>query len=189
MRRFITGLAIVLISLPAFSLDIGGISLPDSLKTESGQNLLLNGAGIRNKWFMDLYVGGLYLKEKQADADSIIAAQEPMAIRLHITSDMITSERMTDATREGFEHSTQGNEEPIMKEISTLLDSFKQPIQEGDIFDFVYLPQKGVTIFKNDGLLQHIDTGDDKAFKEALFGIWLCDKPAQKSLKKAMLGQ
>ncbi len=26
-------------------------------------------------------------------------------------------------------------------------------------------------------------------FKKALFGIWLCDKPAQKSLKQEMLGK
>jgi len=26
------------------------------------------------------------------------------------------------------------------------------------------------------------------AFKQALFGIWISDKPVQKSLKKAMLG-
>ena len=48
------------------------------------------------------------------------------------------------------------------------------------------VPGKGVEAYKN-GALASVTKGVE--FKKALFGIWLGDKPAQKSLKKEMLGQ
>jgi hypothetical protein len=63
---------------------------------------------------------------------------------------------------------------------------FQEEITEGDVFDLVYLPGEGVRVLKNG---EHKDTVGDLAFKKALFGIWLSDKPAQKDLKEKMLGQ
>ena len=185
MKKLSTLLAALMMSSAAYSLDIGGISLPDTLKANDTE-LQLNGAGIREKWLLDLYVGGLYLPTKQNDADTILKSAEPMAIRLHIISGMITSKKMTNATVEGFENSTHGNTEPLRTEIDKFLSTFAEPIKEGDIFDFIYTPGTGVKIIKNGTTAQTIDGGD--AFKEALFGIWISDKPAQKSLKKEMLG-
>ena len=50
----------------------------------------------------------------------------------------------------------------------------------------IYTPGSGVAISKNGELK---DTIEGIAFKKALFGIWLSDKPADKKLKKAMLGK
>ncbi|HEX4938642.1 MAG TPA: chalcone isomerase family protein, partial [Candidatus Kapabacteria bacterium] len=47
------------------------------------------------------------------------------------------------------------------------------------------VPNEGVKIFKNNELK---NTVAGQEFKQALFGIWLSDKPAQKSLKDEMLG-
>ena len=53
------------------------------------------------------------------------------------------------------------------------------------MFELVYVPGDGVRVIKNGKLG---DTIGDRAFKEALFGIWLGDEPAQGSLKDDMLG-
>ena len=74
--------------------------MPESLQTGQTQ-LMLNGAGIRTKFFFDIYVGGLYLKEKSQDATAIIEANEPMAIRLHILSSKATSKKMEKADNFG----------------------------------------------------------------------------------------
>lgn len=187
MKKLAITLLTILISSSVWALEIGGIDLPETYETSSKETLKLNGAGIREKWFMDLYVGGLYLKAPQTDAATVLSQDESMAIRLHIISGMITSEKMTNATVEGFENATEGNTKPLEKEIAVFLDTFKATINEGDIFDFVYTPTTGVEIYKNGTLAQTI--ASDLNFKKALFGIWLCDKPAQKSLKKEMLGK
>lgn len=165
--------------------EVAGVTMPDSLK--AGQDsLLLNGAGVRTKFFMDLYVGGLYVKEKGMDPAEIVEADAPMAIKLHIISGLITSDKMEKTTREGFENATGGNTAPIQDEIDTFIAVFKEKIEKGDVYDLIYVPGKGVETYKN-GTYASITTGI--AFKQALFGIWLGDKPAQKSLKEEMLGQ
>ncbi len=131
-------------------------------------------------------MGGLYLKEKSPDSKAIIEADEPMAIRLHIVSSMVTSKKMEKAWREGFEKATGGNIEPIKVQIEELISVFREEIKENDSYDLIYVPGKGVQVSKNS---EFRTTIGGLPFKKALFGIWLSDKPAQKSLKKAMLGE
>jgi len=165
--------------------DIAGIKMPDNLETGKSQ-LILNGAGVRTKFFLDLYVGGLYLMKKNNDPQEIINAEEPMAIRLHIVSSMITSEKMEKATREGFEKATDGNIQAISAQIERFISVFKEKINENDIFDLMYVADRGVQVYKNNEFKSLLE---GLSFKKALFGIWLCDRPAQKSLKEAMLGK
>ena len=184
-RQFVAViLAVLMMTTLAYAVEIGGINMPESLESSQAK-LMLNGAGVREKFFMDLYVGGLYLKEKSQDAQAIVEADEPMAIRLHIISSMITSKKMEKATREGFENATGGNTEAIKVQIEEFISVFKEEIKEGDIYNLIYLPGKGVAVSKNDKSKSIIK---GLPFKQAMFGIWLSDKPAQKSLKKAMLG-
>lgn len=178
--------AFLAFSASATAVEIAGVDMPEEMKTVDSQTLKLNGAGIREKWMMDLYVGALYLKQQESDAVKIINSEDQMAIRLHIVSNLITSEKMTSATLEGLENATNGNMAPIQKEVDTFMATFKEPIKKGDIFDLVYVPGQGVQVFKNTQLKNTIAS---PAFKQALFGIWLSDKPAQKSLKDEMLGK
>jgi len=59
-------------------------------------------------------------------------------------------------------------------------------IKKGDVFIIIYAPEEGVVVYKNGTKKGSIDGHD---FKKALFGIWLCDKPADKDLKDEMLGK
>lgn len=159
--------------------------LPATLEFDGAQ-LMLNGSGVRKKYMMSLYDGGLYLKAKSSDAEAIIAADEPMAIRLEITSGMITSEKMEEALVEGMENSTDGNTAPLQEYIDAFMSAFQEEIKEGDNFNIGYTPGKGIDTYKNGTHLKTIDGGME--FKQAVFGIWLSDKPADKNLKKGMLG-
>ena len=59
-------------------------------------------------------------------------------------------------------------------------------IKKGDVFIIMNVPNEGVVVYKNGTKKGSIDGHD---FKKALFGIWLCDKPADKDLKDEMLGK
>lgn len=187
-KALLTGMASLVLTAalsgPAAALTVEGVDLPEIYST-GGQELTLNGAGTRSKFFLDLYVGSLYLPQPGHDAEAIVAADEPQVISLHIISGMITSERMTKATREGFEASTDGQLSAIQEDVDRFMGVFRDEIREGDVFDLAYVPGQGVQIFKNGDLK---DTVGGLAFKHALFGIWLSDHPAQKDLKQKMLG-
>lgn len=160
-------------------------SLPETLQIGS-DSLVLNGAGIRKKWFVSVYHAGLYLKGKNNDAHAILAAEEPMALRLVISSSLVTPEKMSKATREGFQKSTGGNTAPIAAEIEQMINVFKMGIADGDVFDLIYQPGTGTRFLKNN---EEKGAAPGAAFKKALFGIWISSDPVQKSLKKALLGQ
>lgn len=183
-------LSIVIFSflLMSFSLgdkEIGGINMPETLKV--GKTILkLNGAGIRTKFFLKLYVGGLYLQNTSTDAVKVVGADEAMAIRLHITSSMITSEKMENATREGFQNSLGKKSDSLNREIEMFIDIFKSEIKVDDTFNMIYTPGVGVEVYKNEKLASTIKGLE---FKKALFGIWLGEEPAQDSLKEEMMGE
>jgi len=175
----------VFVSEASASKKIADVIVEDTLKT-ANQELILNGAGIRSKMFIKLYVGMLYLGEKSNDAEAIINADKDMAIKLEITSGMITSEKMMAATSEGFEKATGGKTDAIKAEIDAFNACFSEKIEEGDVFEMVYAKGGGVTIFKN-GTLK--DTISGLPFKKAMFGIWLSSNPADKKLKEGMPGK
>jgi len=165
---------------------VSGVKFKDSIKLGDA-NLILNGAGLRSKFFIDLYISALYLQETSHDATAIINADQVMLIQIHVISNLITSENLSKGTAEGFSKSTNNHTKPIQTQIDEFLEAFKEPVTIGDIFEFVYQPGIGITILKNRKVAKRINSGLD--FKRALFGIWLSDQPAQHSLKTSMLGK
>ena len=166
------------------ALEINDINVVEKIQV-ADQSLTLNGAGIRSKFFLNLYVGALYLNEKSTDAEALIAADEAMTIRLYITSSLIDGEKMSEATLDGFVKSTGGNLAPIQKEVESLIGAFRDAVADQDVFDLQYLPGTGVSVIRN-GEVKVVVPGLE--FKKALFGIWLSDDPVQDDLKEGMLG-
>ncbi len=152
----------------------------------SGQNLVKQGEGTRKKAFISLYNAALYVGTPGAEAQSIIDADDAMAIRLKIVSGFISSKKMKQAMNDGFELSTQGNTAPLKTQIDRFATGFSDEIKKQDVFDIVYLPGKGTGVFK-DGKEKVVVEG--LPFKKALFAIWLGQEPVQKSLKTGLMGE
>lgn len=163
---------------------VAGVTLDETMIVGE-QSLALKGAGIRKKLFIKLYVGSLYTAEKGSAAD-IVAGDAPMAIRLNLVSDLLTREKMVGALMDGFAKSTGGDLAPIQAGIDQLVSVLPEKFESGTVMTLAYEPGVGTHLMEGD---ESISVIEGLAFKQALFGIWLSDKPAQESLKKAMLGQ
>ena len=159
------------------------IVLPDDI-VFAGDSLILVGAGVREKFFMDLYVGSLYSQKRQSDPIVLLTGDGSALIRLDIISSMITSEKMEDATREGFEMATGGNTAPISDTIEDFITVFKEEIKVGDVFVFA-ADGATVNVLKNG---QKLLTVENPQFRAALLGIWLGDDPVDEDLKEALMG-
>jgi len=167
-------------------LTLNEVTLTAKLKLDQSE-LVLNGGGIRKKAFFKVYVGGLYLAQKNKNAESIINAEQEMAVRLQITSSVVSSSNMSESIREGFNKSTKGNTASLNARINVFINTFsKEAIKEGDVFLLYYKPSEGLKTYKNDKF-QSTTTGAD--FKKALFGIWLGADPVDADLKKGLLGE
>ena len=163
---------------------ISASDVPQTIEFE-GSNLILNGQGTRVVFFMKVYEGSLYLENKNSDADEIMNSNAPMALRIDVTSEMVTADAMKKALSEGLEKSTNNNTSHILDEIEQLSSSFNSAVASGDFYEFVFIPEIGTHVLKNNELVELIPGFD---FKKAFFGIFLSKNPIQKNLKKAMLG-
>ena len=148
-----------------------------------GEKLTLNGGGLREKYYIDLYVAGLYIKAKTKDAGKIINGDEPMAISIKLVSNSVTREKFTESVIEGFKNASNGN--ATKEEINKFTGAFTNAFKKGDQINLKYTPGKGVAIEKNGTQLKVIAGLE---FKKALFSIWLGKIPADASLKSGMLG-
>ncbi len=184
-RLLVIILAVFLMSPVAIAKQVGKVELPDSLMAGKDE-LLLNGAGFRKKLFIKVYAAGLYLKEKQTDPQKIMDADTPMAIRMHFVHSEVSSKKLVNAWNEGFVNGTGGNIAPIKAKIDTFNAYFSQKAEKNDIYDIIYIPEQGVSVYIK-GELKGTIKGLD--FKKAVFSIWLGEKPADSNLKKKMLGE
>lgn len=177
------GLFIGSLASTALALEVGGVKFEETQSVQ-GTPLLLNGAGIRNKFFMDVYVAGLYLPKRSTEAEAIIAGKELQSIRIVITSSQITRERLTDAITEGIQKSAGDDFARYEPMLDQLWSALTIEVQKGDVFDFTYVPQQGVHFIRNG---QSLRVMPEFEFKKVLFGIWLGKDPIQPSLKADLL--
>ena len=178
---------VIYISLVVGLFMVSTISLAEVPQTiEYKENeLVLNGHGSRIIFFMKVYEGSLYLKNKSADAEQIINENAPMAVRIDVISEMVSADAMKKALSEGLEKSTNNNTSSISNELKQLSSAFNTAVSSGDFYEFIFIPETGIHVLKNNEQVQLIPGLE---FKKAFFGIFLSENPIQKNLKKAMLG-
>lgn len=177
-------ITVLLLALSSSAYALNGI--PPTLKV-AGKDLVLNGAGVKTKFFHSAYSTGLYLAQKNNNAKSIIMANSTMAIRMKIVSKHATLDKVKKGFLRGFKNSSNGNTASVQPQINQFMKmGFNMKIKKGDVFDFIYNPAQGIRLIKNNKQLAIIK---GLPFKQTLFGIWLSNKPTQASLKAALLGK
>src|SRR5690606_17007505 len=128
--------------------EVNGVELPETLQVDS-TGLVLNGAGVRNKYFMKVYVAGLYVPEPSSDATTIMGADEVQVMRVEITSSMITRARFQDTVQDGLKQSA-GDEYPKYEHMLDDLWADKNlDVEKGDVFEYRYVPGEGTRFSRN----------------------------------------
>jgi long-chain acyl-CoA synthetase len=165
--------------------EVSGVKLDDKA-TVAGTPLVLNGAGLRTKLMLKIYVVGLYLPAKTTSADAVINSKQPRLARLVMKRDLGAS-TVWDAFDEGI----QGNSSPaelaaIQSELAQIEKLFNDlgEVKEGDVLDIEF-GADGSTSVKYQG--QAKGTIASANLQQALLKIWLGKNPVQTDLKTALL--
>jgi hypothetical protein len=186
MNKFLLITCGLLLSASVSATEVAGVKLPDSAQVGS-QQLVLNGAGIRTKWFFKIYVGALYLTQKQTSAEAIIAGEQAHRVALHMKREL-SSKKLYSAFNEGIEANHTPAEltalDAELKQMAQIFAAMKE-VQEGDVITLDYMPGDGTQISVSGAVLGTIAGA---AFNRAVLRIWLGSEPAQEDLKKEMLG-
>ena len=172
------------IAIPALALTLAGVNLDDHV-TVNGQTLVLNGAGLRKKFFIKVYVGGLYLPAKQANAAAIVAADTPRRQVMHFLYS-VSKDQMCDAWNEGLEQNTKNASAEVKNGFKTLC-SWMEPIPKGNRLVLTYVPGTGTTVEVN-GKAKGTLAG--KATADAILATWIGPDPAPgQDFKNGVLGK
>lgn len=182
--KFVAALGAALVAGAALAAEVGGVKLDDRTSV-GGQELVLNGAGIRTRAVFKVYVGSLYVPAKAATAAAVLA-KGPRRVQLNLLRDL-SADQLVDALVDGLKDNTSEAEfaaiKPQTDQLVTIMKGFG-PVKEGHVvtLDFV----DGATRIGLNGQAKGSVAGEP--FNQALTKIWIGDKPVQGDLKKAMLG-
>lgn len=175
------GVAALLAAAPAAAATLQGVTFPDTA-TVDGKTVELNGMGVRIAYvFVKVYVAGLYLENPTHDGQAATQSDEAKRMQLQFLRE-VTHDEMTDAMKEGFEHTATPALEPQIQQFTSF---FTKPFEPGQQAIFDYVPGKGTTV---------ILAGEEKGtipgaeFMRALWGIWLGSEPPNEALKEGLLG-
>lgn len=170
----------------SFAADVGGVKIDDKA-TVGGQELMLNGAGIRSRLIFKVYVGALYVPQKATTLADVTGRNQPRRMTLLLQRD-VGADQLLEALRAGLaENNSQAELDRIKPQVEQFAAIFKSvgEAKAGQVIHIDYTPADGTKI-SLDGAARGSIAGE--AFNKALFSTWLGERPVQESLKKALLG-
>jgi len=182
----IAALAAGFFAIPGvFAAEVAGFKIDDQVKVGAG-DLMLNGAGLRSKLFIKVYIGALYVSEKSASPAALLDATTPRRMTMRMLRD-IDADTLYGALLDGLKDNNSEAELAALK---------VQTEQFAEIMKKIGTARNGDTVtldFTGDGVTVGFNgTARGKvassAFARALLKVWLGDNPVDSSLKKALLG-
>jgi hypothetical protein len=183
MKKLAVALSFLLLSSQAFALEVGGVNVSPAVVLQQ-KTLSLNGAGIRKKLFVKVYVGALYTERKVTTPAQLLADPGEKLIRMRFVHKKVEKEKIVDAFAEGL-----ANNSPAVArsaEAKAFLSWFTADFVAGDTVDISLSPDGTVAASHNGKAL---GTVRSPALVQGVLLIWFGEKPADGGLKKRMLGQ
>ena len=182
--RHIVLIAALAAATSAAGIDVDGVKIDDKVGV-GGQELVLNGAGVRKRAIFKVYVGSLYVPAKARTVQEVLA-KAPRRIQLNLLRNL-SADQLIGALTDGLKLNLTPSELQAITvqtgELAAIMKSFGEA-REGSVvtLDFV----DNATKVGLDGAAR--GSVDGAAFNEALTRIWNGEHPIQDDLKKAMLG-
>jgi hypothetical protein len=186
MKRFLLsiGLCLTLGVNAAQAVTVEDVQVADKANV-GGQDLMLNGAGVRTKFFFDIYIGALYLPSKTTSAQTAINSKGNKRVWMYFLYDEVSKDKLTHGWTKGFEKNSKTNFEQLQARLNQF-NSFFHDMKKGDTVAYDFNTDGTTTVIINGKSIGSI-TGED--FQQALLAVWLGEKPADGDLKEAMLGE
>jgi hypothetical protein len=176
-------------SVPAFAtVDVNGYKFDDTTKV-AGKELKLNGAGMRTKLIIKVYAAGLYVPEKKSTTAEILKEDGPRRVTIQMARD-VSSDDFGRAFMDGLNDNLDKVEKQrIVAQIGRIGELFASvdSLKKGDVLHLDWIPGSGTQTELNGKKLG--EPISDIAFYNAILRIWLGDKPVDRSLKPALLGE
>ena len=172
----------------AAPVDVSGVKYEESIDLQ-GAPLVLNGAGVRYKAVFKVYAMGLYLPQKAATPEAVLAQTGAKRFSITMLRDIDANELGKLFVR-GVEDNTPRSEfsrlVPGLLRMGQMFADQKK-LATGDTFTADWIPGVG-TVITVKGKPQG-EPFKEPEFYGALLRIWLGPSPADWQLKELLLGK
>lgn len=191
MNRFLSGsllAAALLTTQPALSAELAGTHIDDRASV-AGNELVLNGAGLRTRFMLKVYTIGLYLPKRSESAVSAITGAGAKRIQIITLRDLSAEDfanALIDGVRKNHGDADLANLQGRLDEFRTTLLGIRAA-PNGTQVRIDWLPASGTRLSIGNETRGKDIPGED--FFRALLRIWIGDKPVDEDLKNALLGK
>jgi hypothetical protein len=172
---------LLVFALAASAREIGGVEFAEQV-TLAGAPLALNGVGLRERYFLDIYVAALYLPAVTHDPRKAIDDDVPKRIVMHFVYRKVTRDQAVDALRWRLEESPSAS--TIRSQVETFV-GWLEDFARGDEIVFDYVPGTGTTVTVK-GRVRGTFVG--QGFMQAIWSIFLGESPITPQLRDGLLG-
>lgn len=173
-------LLLALLTPPASACELASVTLPDTIEL-GGQQLILNGMGLREMLFIDIYVGGMYLPSPITMDEEAIRADVPKRMVMHFIYSEVSRDKLVDTFKEGLENNPDAKS---MGDRVERLYAIMETVHAGDRVVLDYVPGQGMAISMK-GV--HKDTIEGADFMRAVWTLFIGPVPPSKKLKRGLL--
>lgn len=168
-------------------LEVSGVKFEDTYGL-AGQQLQLNGAGMRKMMIIKVYALGLYVQRKDTNVQTVMNQPGPKSLHVVMMRD-VKAQKLIDALVSGVEDNSSETEfaalQPRLNRLAAGLRAAGE-VEEDSIVKLEYFPNVGTVVsYKNQVIVKDLP-GED--FYRALMRIWLGESPVDRSLKSKLLG-
>ena len=189
VKRPLATLLLACAALAAWAqpLEVEGVKL-EATSQLGAAKLQLNGAGLRTKVFIKVYVAGLYMPQKANTAAQLLAQTGPRRVAITMLRN-VDAESFAGALNDGLrDNHTEAQFAAMKPKIDALNANLKAvgEAKKGDVIHFEFVPDAGTQVIVNGQAKGSVIPGEE--FFTAVLRIWLGDKPVDASLKKALIG-
>lgn len=172
----------------AHAAEVSGVKVDDTAMV-AGKSLVLNGAGMRKKFVINVYVAALYLSEKKSNPADVQALATPKRVTLYIQREVSSDEFGQLFITSMNKNSTKEEKAKVINQTGKFGEMFASldKVKKGDVIHLDWIPGQGTVSTVNGKATG--ETLPDIAFYNAVLRIWLGENPAQDDLKDALLGK
>jgi hypothetical protein len=150
---------------------VGGVKMPDTLELQ-GRRLELAHMALKEKFFFNIYVWGLYMEQIPHVEAEAIATNSVKQLHFRFLR-KIRRDQLVGAFRHGLSSNDALRSEQMQEEMEKLLQTFKD-VSKGDSLILTYVPDAGLHV-SGEATGGIVIPG--KCFADALFAAWLQKNP------------
>jgi len=172
---------------PAQAATFEGVQFDDRISL-AGQDLLLNGTGLRSAGWFKAYVAALYLPRRAASTAEVLAQAGPKRVRLVLMVDAPALE-LAKGFDKGVLRNTAGTEAQALRpRLARMFEAMQSAgnLKKGDAIDLDYDPARGTTLWLNGRARGEPIAGAD--FHLAVLRSFVGEHPYHRRLKSGLLG-